>query len=109
MSEVRVSIDIAADGETVYDVSLDPHRLQEWVTIHRKLGRTDDGAPRMGFEMDQTLHLRGVNFKVHWTLVEVTRPHEAEWEGRGPALSKARIHYRLSGRDPRRSRSRPAP
>ena len=47
--------------------------------------------------MDQVLHIRGVSFKVHWTLESVRRPLEAEWLGRGPAMSHALIRYRLSG------------
>jgi len=46
--------------------------------------------------MDQTLHLRGVTFRVHWTLVDVNAPSHAEWEGLGPAHSQARIRYELS-------------
>ena len=53
---------------------LDPARLDEWVTIHRKINSRDAGEPREGFEMDQTLCLRGANFKVHWTLTEADRP-----------------------------------
>ena len=47
--------------------------------------------------MDQVLHMRGVSFHVHWTLADVDAPHHAEWEGRGPAHSHARIRYELSG------------
>jgi uncharacterized protein YndB with AHSA1/START domain len=96
VSEVRVAIDIAASPESVYDASLDPRRLHEWVTIHRTLLRADDGPLREGYEMDQTLHLRGVNFKVRWRLTEAERPHRATWEGRGPAGSSARTGYRLA-------------
>ena len=96
MSEVRAKIDIAADPATVYDVMLDPARLHEWVTIHRKVNRSDSGEPREGFEMDQTLCLRHANFKVHWTLTEAERPHRATWEGKGPAGSYARTSYRLT-------------
>ena len=35
--------------------------------------------------MDQVLQIRGVHFKVHWTLTKVSAPFEAEWQGRGPA------------------------
>ena len=77
-------IDIAAPPERVYDVMLDPERLHEWVTIHRKINRADSGEPREGFEMDQTLCLRHANFKVHWTLTDAERPHRATWEGRAP-------------------------
>jgi hypothetical protein len=49
--------------------------------------------------MDQTLCLRGANFKVHWTLTEASRPTRATWEGRGPAHSYARTSYRLTARD----------
>lgn len=96
MSEVRAAIDIAADPETVYDLMLDPGRLHEWVTIHRKVDRADSGEPREGFEMDQTLCLRHANFKVHWTLTEADRPRGATWEGKGPAGSYARTSYRLT-------------
>ena len=95
MSEVRAQIDIAAPPEAVYDLILDPRRLHEWVTIHRKVNRADSGEPRQGFEMDQTLCLRHANFKVHWTLTEAARPDHATWEGRGPAGSYARTSYRL--------------
>jgi hypothetical protein len=45
--------------------------------------------------MDQTLCLRGANFKVRWTLTEADRPDRATWEGRGPAHSHARTAYAL--------------
>ncbi len=95
MSEVRATIEIAAAPEQVYDLMLDPARLHEWVTIHRKINRSDSGEPHEGFEMDQTLCLRHANFKVHWTLTEAKRPLTATWEGRGPAGSYARTSYHL--------------
>jgi uncharacterized protein YndB with AHSA1/START domain len=95
VSEVRAQIDIDAPPEAVYDVMLDPARLHEWVTIHRKVNRADTGEPHKGFAMDQTLRLRHTNFKVHWTLTEAERPHRATWEGKGPAGSYARTSYRL--------------
>ena len=99
MTLVTASIDIDAPREQVYDLMLDPSRLDEWVTIHRRVNRHDDGAPREGYEMVQTLHLRGANFKVHWTLTEADRPDRATWEGRGPAHSYARTSYALKPRD----------
>jgi uncharacterized protein YndB with AHSA1/START domain len=96
---VRASIEIDAPPEQVYDFMLDPAHLDEWVTIHRRVNSRDAGAPRQGFEMDQTLHLRGANFKVHWTLTEAERPDRATWEGRGPAHSYARTSYALQALD----------
>ena len=75
---------------------MDPNRLQEWVTIHRKLVRADSGPPRLGYRMDQVLHLRGVNVEVHWELVECSAPRLASWEGRGPARSRAHTEYKLT-------------
>jgi hypothetical protein len=96
---VTASIEIAAPPERVYDLMLDPTRLDEWVTIHRRVDRVDDGPPRKGFELEQTLHLRGANFRVHWTLTEAARPDRATWEGRGPAHSYARTSYLLRALD----------
>jgi carbon monoxide dehydrogenase subunit G len=104
VSEVHAQIEIDAPPASVYDVMLDPERLHEWVTIHRKVNRVDDGSPHKGYEMDQTLCLRHANFKVHWTLTKADRPHAATWEGRGPAGSYARTSYRLQEIDGGRTR-----
>ena len=103
MTLVTASIDIDAPRERVYDLMLDPSRLDEWVTIHRRVNRRDDGEPREGFEMEQTLHLRGANFRVRWTLTEADRPGRATWEGRGPAHSYARTSYVLREVDANRT------
>ena len=99
MTLVTASIDIDAPRERVYDAMLDPQHLDEWVTIHRRVNDRDDGPPREGFQMEQTLCLRGANFKVRWRLTEAERPDHATWEGRGPAHSYARTSYRLSSMD----------
>lgn len=99
MTLVTASIDIDAPREAVYDAMLDPARLPQWVSIHRRVHRADDGPPREGYEMEQTLHLRGASFKVRWTLTEADRPDRATWEGRGPAHSYARTSYRLRSVD----------
>jgi uncharacterized protein YndB with AHSA1/START domain len=99
MTLVTASIDIDAPPERVYDAMLDPARLDDWVTIHRRVNRSDGGAPHEGYTMDQTLCVRGANFKVRWTLTEDDKPRTATWEGRGPAHSYARTSYRLHPRD----------
>jgi uncharacterized membrane protein len=101
---VKASIDIDAPREEVYDLVLDPARLGEWVTIHRRVNSRDAGDPREGYEMNQTLHLRGANFKVNWTLTEADRPDRATWEGRGPAHSYARTSYGFNEIDGEKTR-----
>jgi uncharacterized protein YndB with AHSA1/START domain len=96
MSTVTASIEIAAPPARVWEVAMDPARLREWVTIHRRLRHSDSGAPREGFRMDQQIHLRGVNLDVHWRLVQCEPDRLAVWEGRGPARSRARTEYTLS-------------
>jgi uncharacterized protein YndB with AHSA1/START domain len=99
MSSVTVSIDIAASPQEVWDVIMDPHKLEDWVTIHRKLRDVSDDPLRDQSEMDQTLCLRGVNFNVKWTVVEYDPPRRVVMEGRGPARSHARIEDRLTEHD----------
>lgn len=98
-NKVAASVQIDAPPEEVWRTVLDPDRLGEWVTIHRKVNEADEGPPRKGFQMQQTLHLRGAHFKVRWTLTEVEEPERATWEGRGPAHSYARTSYRLTAAD----------
>jgi uncharacterized protein YndB with AHSA1/START domain len=99
MSFVTASTLIAAPRQRVWEVVMDPERLRDWVTIHRKLVHADDGAPRIGYEMDQQIHLRGVSLEVHWRLAECEPGERAVWEGRGPARSRARTEYALSDQD----------
>ena|ERR1022692_1561280 len=99
MSTVHVQIEIDAPIEEVWDTVMDSSRLKDWVTIHRAVSDASGPPLRKGATMDQTLHMRGISFKVHWTLVDVTSPRHAEWEGQGPARSLARIRYDLSEQD----------
>jgi uncharacterized protein YndB with AHSA1/START domain len=91
VSQVVTSIEIAATPQEVWNVVMDVERTHEWVTIHRRLRRHSGGDLRVGYEMQQTLCLRGVKFDVEWELKEVDAPHRAVWAGRGPARSRALI------------------
>lgn len=95
MSTVSVSAYISASPRRVWETVMDPTRLGEWVTIHRGLHHADSGPPCVGYEMDQQLHLRGVNVDVHWRLHKCDPYRLAVWEGRGPARSRARTEYAL--------------
>ena len=81
---------------------MDPTRLGDWVTIHKSVANVSDSPLRAGSTMDQTMHVRGLTFRVHWTLMAIDSPRHAEWEGGGPAHSRAVIRYELAsdGRGP---------
>lgn len=96
MSLVHVRTTINAPLGRVWETVMDPQQLERWVTIHRAIRNTPDEPLKKGATMDQVLHMRGVNFSVHWTLVDVHEPNHAEWDGRGPAHSRARIRYELT-------------
>jgi carbon monoxide dehydrogenase subunit G len=96
---VTSSIDIQAPPDAVWNVVMDPHRFADWVTIHRRINRADRGAVRPGYEVEQTLVLRGAPFRVRWRLAAAEAPRSATWEGRGPGGSHARTTYALAGRD----------
>jgi uncharacterized protein YndB with AHSA1/START domain len=99
VSLVTASIRIAAAPSEVWNEVMDPDSLGEWVTIHRQLLRADQGPPRVGYKMDQRIHMRGVSLEVHWKLVECDAGKHAVWEGRGPARSRARTEYELKAED----------
>ena len=96
MSTVSAKIGIAAPIEQVWETVMDPTRLGDWVTIHKSVSNISDKPLRAGSTMDQSMHVRGLTFKVHWTLMAVDSPRRAEWEGGGPAHSTAVIRYELS-------------
>lgn len=74
---------------------MDPARLGDWVTIHHRLNRADSGPARIGYRMDQQVHLRGVSIDIRWKLAECDPCKLAVWEGRGPARSRAHTEYAL--------------
>jgi uncharacterized membrane protein len=99
VSTVSAKIDIHAPIEQVWETVMDPTRLGDWVTIHKSVSKISDKPLRAGSTMDQSMHVRGLTFKVHWTLMAIDSPHHAEWEGGGPAHSTAVIRYDLSSND----------
>lgn len=95
MNVITNEIEITAPPQAVWDVIMDPSRFGEWVTIHRAVKLQSPDPAAAGARMEQDMHLNGVNFRVRWTLAEVRAPEFAEWQGRGPAFSKALIRYQL--------------
>jgi len=94
--KVERDITIEASPERVWDVLMDPRRLEDWVSIHQKLKEAPSAPLEQGDELTQCLRLAHKNFDVHWTVKQANAPHKAIWEGRGPLRSKASVEYELS-------------
>jgi uncharacterized protein YndB with AHSA1/START domain len=99
MNLVTASTMIAVPPAEVWRMVMDADHLEDWVTIHRRLVHADEGPPRVGYEMEQQIHMRGVNLEVHWRLVDCRPCELAVWEGRGPARSRAHTEYLLTAED----------
>jgi uncharacterized protein YndB with AHSA1/START domain len=93
---VETAIDIDVPPEKVWEVVMDPDRLADWVTIHRKLHSVSDRPLKEGSTLEQTLCLRGATFKVRWQVAEEDDRRLVRWEGKGPARSRAETEYRLA-------------
>ena len=52
MTLVTASVDIDAPRAKVFETMLDPARLDEWVTIHRKVNDADGGRLHEGYAME---------------------------------------------------------
>jgi carbon monoxide dehydrogenase subunit G len=91
--KVERDIIIDAPPQTVYDVVMDPRRLEDWVTIHDHLEDAPDGSLEKGSELTQCLKLAGRRFNVHWEVVENDPCRRVVWDGQGPVHSHARVIY----------------
>lgn len=91
---IERSIEIAAPPEEVYRVVMDPHRLEEWVTVHAGLHDPPDMLAE-GAELGQSIKVAGQRFKVQWLVVKAEQPSSVRWEGRGPMGTKASVAYEL--------------
>jgi carbon monoxide dehydrogenase subunit G len=92
--KVERSIEIAAPASEVYDVVMDPARLEDWVTVHAGLHDAPDRLKK-GSQLSQSIKVGGQKFKVDWLVVKADEPGAVEWEGRGPMGTKARVAYHL--------------
>ena len=100
---VHTSVDVDAPPQKVWDVVMDPRRLECWVTTHQRVSR----APvrlSAGSSFEQTLQLAGKTFDVRWTVIEASEPRYAEWRGEGPYGSRAWVRYQLAPLDGKRTR-----
>lgn len=94
--KVERTVDIAAPPERVYDVVMDPSRLDEWVTIHHHLEGSAPDRLERGSKLNQVLKLAGRRFHVRWTVIENEPCARVVWEGRGPVASHARVEYEFT-------------
>jgi uncharacterized protein YndB with AHSA1/START domain len=94
--KVEREIHIPAAPERVYDVVMDPSRLEDWVTIHQYLEDAPDGRLREGSTLTQCLRLAHRNFNVDWEVVENDACKRVVWEGKGPVRSRARVEYEFA-------------
>jgi carbon monoxide dehydrogenase subunit G len=93
--KVERSIKIAAPPKEVYDVVMDPQRLEDWVTIHHSLDEAPDGQLRKGSKLAQCLKLAGRKIHVRWEIIENEPEQRVVWDGKGPVHSHARAVYEL--------------
>jgi carbon monoxide dehydrogenase subunit G len=93
--KVERETDISAPPQSVYDVVMNPRKLEDWVTIHHRLDEAPDGQLQAGSELTQCLKLAGQRFHVHWKVAENDPCRRVVWEGRGPMRSRARVIYKF--------------
>jgi carbon monoxide dehydrogenase subunit G len=94
--KVERSVEVAAPPERLYELVMDPTRLDEWVTIHHHLEGSPPARLERGSKLTQCLRLAGRRFKVRWTVVENDPCRHVVWEGKGPVASHARVEYGFS-------------
>ena len=97
--KVERTTKVATPAKRLYDVVMDPNRLEEWVTIHNHLEGSPPSPLEEGSRLTQCLKLAGRKFKVRWRVVENEPCERVVWEGRGPVASRARVEYRFDSND----------
>ena len=66
--KVERTIELPAEPQAVYELVMDPRRLEDWVTIHAGLKDAPNWELRKGSELTQCLKLAGRKFKVVYDL-----------------------------------------
>lgn len=92
--EVNASAELAAPADEIWDVVMDPHLLERWVTTHEALEGHVPDRLEQGSRFGQRLKL-GRSFAVTWEVVDREPPRRVRWEGRGPGGARAHVSYEL--------------
>ena len=92
---VERSVLIAAPPQAVYDLTMDPQRLGDWVTIHERLVEAPPGRLEAGAQLVQRLRVAGWPFEVRWTVTVADPLERVAWSGVGPMGTAAGVTYDL--------------
>jgi carbon monoxide dehydrogenase subunit G len=92
-------VHLDAPPKEVYELVMDPRRLEEWVSIHQSLEEAPEGILTKGAKIRQKLKLAGRPFEVRWTVTKNDRPKHVVWRGEGPIGSTAGIEYGFEEED----------
>jgi carbon monoxide dehydrogenase subunit G len=74
MASVVAEVELPATAEKVWSVLSDPHRFDEWLTIHAGWIGEVPGEFAPGTKMSEKVVLLGMANKVDWTVETVTAP-----------------------------------
>ncbi len=96
---VRADSEISAPPKQVWDVLMDPERLGEWVSAHRKVEDVPELPLKAGDTFRQRLGIGPAGFWVEWEILEAEAPKLARWRGKGPGGSTANVTYELAEAD----------
>ena len=94
--KLEAEVEIDAPPERVFDLLLDPARLDDWVTASHGVADAPDGPLEPGSSFRQHLRVGGARFDVRWKVAELERPTLVVWDGRGPRGTDATVRYLLS-------------
>ena len=93
---VRANSEISAPPDQVWEVLMDPERLGEWVSAHRKVEDVPKLPLKAGDKFRQRLGIGPAGFWVEWEILEAEAPKLARWRGKGPGGSTANVTYELA-------------
>jgi uncharacterized protein YndB with AHSA1/START domain len=93
---VHETCEIDAPPQAVWDVLMDPGRLGEWVSAHRKVEDVPELPLKAGDTFRQRLGVGPAGFWVEWEIEQADGPELARWVGKGPGGSTAKVVYKLS-------------
>lgn len=88
MAKVSVSRDIAAPPEKVWATLADPHRFEDWLTLHTKWKDEPPAEVAAGSKLVEVLTIMGMANTITFTVDSYDAPHSLSMSGTGMAGAK---------------------
>jgi carbon monoxide dehydrogenase subunit G len=95
VAKLSVSVDVPLSPEQAWEAASDLSRFKEWLSIHKMWRSALPETLDKGTEIESIDEVKGMNNRVHWTIVNYKPPESMTLNGNGVGGVKIKLIARV--------------